>query len=106
MNVLPVLDVALARLREKLPQLQVEYFPGKPAEYRLNHPVDALLLSYTGSRFDRPGNTGAVAQSQTIQLCTMVVFCQLNGKKEATNVLDAVRRIFGGHIPSGCRCRI
>ena len=27
MNVLPVLDAVLARLREKLPQLQVEYFP-------------------------------------------------------------------------------
>lgn len=34
MNVLPVLGAVLARLREKLPQLQVEYFPEKPAEYR------------------------------------------------------------------------
>lgn len=63
MNVLPVLDAVLARLREKLPQLQVEYFPEKPAEYRLNHPVGALLLSYAGSRFDRPDDTGAVIQS-------------------------------------------
>lgn len=30
MNVLPVLDAVLTRLREKLPQLQVEYFPEKP----------------------------------------------------------------------------
>ncbi len=80
MNVLPVLDAVLARLREKLPQLQVEYFPEKPAEYRLNHPVGALLLSYAGSRFDRPDDTGAVIQSQTIQLCVTVVFRQLNGK--------------------------
>lgn len=42
MNVLPVLDAVLTRLREKLPQLQVEYFPEKPAEYRLNHPVTIL----------------------------------------------------------------
>lgn len=48
MNVLPVLDAVLTRLREKLPQLQVEYFPEKPAEYRLNHPVGALLVSYAG----------------------------------------------------------
>ena len=74
-------DAVLARLREKLPQLQVEYFPEKPAEYRLNHPVGALLLSYAGSRFDRPDDTGAVIQSQTIQLCVTVVFRQLNGKK-------------------------
>ena len=32
MNVLPVLDAVLARLRGKRPQLQVEYFPEKPAE--------------------------------------------------------------------------
>ena len=93
-------------LREKLPQLQVEYFPEKPAEYRLNHPVGALLLSYAGSRFDRPDDTGAVIQSQTIQLCVTVVFRQLNGKKGAINVLDAVRRILGGHTPPGCRRRI
>lgn len=88
MNVLPVLDAVLARLHEKLPQLQVEYFPEKPAEYRLNHPVGALLLSYAGSRFDRPDDTGAVIQSQTIQLCVTVVFRQLNGKK--------------GRLMSGC----
>ena len=60
MNVLPVLDAVLTRLREKLPQLQVEYFPEKPAEYRLNHPVGALLVSYAGSRFDKPNDIGAV----------------------------------------------
>lgn len=45
-------------------------------------------------------------QSQTIQLCVTVVFRQLNGKKGAINVLDAVRRILGGHTPPGCRRRI
>ncbi|EKN4373819.1 hypothetical protein OSP42_005108, partial [Escherichia coli] len=35
-----------------------------------------------------------------------VVFRQLNGKKGAINVLDAVRRILGGHTPPGCRRRI
>lgn len=73
MNVLPVLDAVLTRLREKLPQLQVEYFPEKPAEYRLNHPVGALLVSYAGSRFDKPNDIGAVLQTQTIQLCVTVV---------------------------------
>ncbi|PVJ40204.1 hypothetical protein C4855_26865, partial [Salmonella enterica subsp. enterica serovar Gaminara] len=106
MNVLPVLDAVLTRLREKLPQLQVEYFPEKPAEYRLNHPVGALLVSYAGSRFDKPNDIGAVLQPQTIQLCVTVVFRQLNGKKGAIDVLDAVRRILGGYTPPNCRRRI
>lgn len=106
MNVLPVLDAVLARLREKLPQLQVEYFPEKPAEYRLNHPVGALLLSYAGSRFDRPDDTGAVIQSQTIQLCVTVVFRQLNGKKGRlmSRMLSAAFSV--ATPPPGCRRRI
>ena len=106
MNVLPVLDAVLTRLREKLPQLQVEYFPEKPAEYRLNHPVGALLVSYAGSRFDKPNDIGAVLQTQTIQLCVTVVFRQLNGKRGAIDVLDAVRRILGGYTPPNCHRRI
>lgn len=81
MNVLPVIDAVVARLKEKLPGLSVEYFPEKPAEYRLNHPVGALLVSYAGSRFDKPDDIGAVIQPQTLQLCVTVVFRQLNGKR-------------------------
>ena len=33
MNVLPVIDAVVARLKEKLPALQVEYFPEKPSEW-------------------------------------------------------------------------
>lgn len=92
MNVLPVLDAVLARLREKLPQLQVEYFPEKPAEYRLNHPVGALLLSYAGSRFDRPDDTGAVIQSQTIQLCVTCNFAIFSGLIDAQFWAKSVKR--------------
>ncbi|HGU6440739.1 TPA: Gp37 family protein [Citrobacter amalonaticus] len=106
MNVLPVIDAVVARLKEKLPALQVEYFPEKPSEYRLNHPKGALLVSYTGSRFDKPNDIGAVIQPQTIQLCVTVVFRQLNGKQGAVAVLDLVRCILGGYTPPGCRRRI
>ena len=39
-------------------------------------------------------------QPQTIQLCVTVVFRQLNGKRGAIDVLDAVRRILGGYTPT------
>ena len=106
MNVLPVIDAVVARLKEKLPGLSVEYFPEKPAEYRLNHPVGALLGSYAGSRFDKPDDIGAVIQPQTLQLCVTVVFRQLNGKRGAIDVLDILRRILGGYTPPHCRRRI
>lgn len=106
MNVLPVIDAVVARLKEKLLGLSVEYFPEKPAEYRLNHPVGALLVSYAGSRFDKPDDIGAVIQPQTLQLCVTVVFRQLNGKRGAIDVLDMLRRILGGYTPPHCRRRI
>lgn len=106
MNVLPVIDAVVARLKETLPGLSVEYFPEKPAEYRLNHPVGALLVSYAGSRFDKPDDIGAVIQPQTLQLCVTVVFRQLNGKRGAIDVLDILRRILGGYTPPHCRRRI
>ncbi len=106
MNVLPVIDAAVARLKDKLPTLAAEHFPAQPAEYRLNHPKGALLVSYAGSRFDKPNDTSAVIQAQTIQLCVTVVFRQLNGKQGAVDVLDVVRRILGGYTPPNCRRRI
>ena len=106
MNVLPVIDAVVSRLKEKLPGLQVEYFPEKPADYRLNHPKGALLVSYTRSRFDAPDDTCAVIQPQTIQLCVTVVYRQLNGKQGAIAVMDALRRVLGGYTPPGCRRRI
>ncbi|VAF10640.1 Gp37 protein [Enterobacter hormaechei] len=63
-------------------------------------------MSYAGSRFDKPNDIGAVLQTQTIQLCVTVVFRQLNGKRGAIDVLDAVRRILGGYTPPNCRRRI
>ena len=89
----------------KLPQLQVEYFPEKPAEYRLNHPVGALLLSYAGSRFDKPNDIGAVIQPQTIQLCVTVVFRQLNGKEvRLTSWMQSAASSVA--TPPNCRRRI
>lgn len=106
MNVLPVIDAVVARLKEKLPALAVEYFPEKPSAYRLNHPTGALLVSYVSSRFDRPDDTSAVIQPQTIQLCVTVIHRQLNGKRGAVDVLDTVRRVLGGFTPPGCRRRV
>lgn len=106
MNIVAVIDAVVARLRERLPALAVEYFPENPADYRLNHPVGALLVSYVGSKFDKSIDSGAVIQPQTIQLCVTVVFRQLNGKRGAIDVLDATRQILGGFTPPDCRQRI
>ncbi|MFD0709385.1 hypothetical protein C6H64_07415 [Photorhabdus luminescens] len=103
MDVSPIIDAIVTRLREKLPGLQVEYFPERPTEFRLNHPVGAILISYPGSRFDKPEDVGAVLQTQTVMLNATIVFRQLNGRHGAVATLDDVRRVLGGFQPPNCQ---
>ncbi|QXF34749.1 hypothetical protein CE143_17440 [Photorhabdus luminescens] len=103
MDVSPIIDAIVMRLREKLPGLQVEYFPERPTEFRLNHPVGAILISYPGSRFDKPEDVGAVLQTQTVMLNATIVFRQLNGRHGAVATLDDVCRVLGGFQPPNCQ---
>ena len=100
---LQIIDAVVARLKVKLPQLAVEYFPDRPAEYRLNHPGGALLVSYLGSQFDTTVDVTYVAQPRTVKLSVTVILRQLNGKGGAVDVVDAVRLAMVGFRPPDCR---
>lgn len=98
-----IIDALVARLQDKLPSLAVEYFPERPADYRLNHPVGALLVSYLGSQFGATVDAGAVVQPRTLKLSVTVVLRQLNGRSGAVAVLDDVRRALVGYRLPDCR---
>lgn len=97
------LEAVLARLRERIPQLQVEYFPEKPSEYRLNHPRGALLLSYVGSQFGDSVDSQYVAQEQRFRITVTLVMPQLNGKGGALDALDVARAALVGFRPPDCQ---
>lgn len=100
---LQIIDAVVERLKVKLPQLAVEYFPDRPAEYRLNHPRGALLVSYLGSQFNTTVDVTYIAQPRTVKLSVTVVLRQLNGKGGAVDAVDAVRRALVGFRPPDCR---
>lgn len=100
---LQIIDAVVERLKVKLPQLAVEYFPDRPAEYRLNHPRGALLVSYLGSQFDTTVDVTYIAQPRTVKLSVTVILRQLNGKGGAVDVVDAVRQTLVGSRPPDCR---
>lgn len=100
---LQIIDAVVARLKAKLPQLAVEYFPDRPAEYRLNHPKGALLVSYPGSQFGDTVDVTYIAQPRTVKLSVTVLLRQLNGKGGAVDVVDDVRRALVGWRPPDCR---
>lgn len=100
---LEMIDAIVARLKAKVPALAVEYFPDRPADYRLNHPLGALLVSYPGSRFDETVDTAAVVQPRRIHFSVTVVLRQLNGRGGAIDVLDQARVALVGFRPPDCR---
>ena len=100
---LQIIDAVVERLKVKLPQLAVEYFPDRPAEYRLNHPRGALLVSYLGSQVDTTVDVTYIAQPRTVKLSVTVILRQLNGKGGAVDVVDAVRQALVGFRPPDCR---
>lgn len=100
---LQIIDAVVERLRAKLPALAVEYFPEQPADYRLNHPRGALLVSYAGSQFGDTVDTAVIAQPRTVKLSITVVLRQLNGRGGAVDVLDLVRLTLVGFRPPDCR---
>ncbi len=100
---LAILESVAARLQARLPNLAVEYFPERPAEYRLNHAVGALLISYAGSRFDQTVDLTYVVQPRQLTLTVTVVLRQLNGRGGAVDVLDQVRTALTGFRPPDCK---
>ncbi len=100
---LQIIDAVVDRLKVKLPQLAVEYFPDRPAEYRLNHPRGALLVSYPGSQFGDTVDVTCIAQPRTVKLSVTVLLRQLNGRGGAVDVVDDVRRALVGWRPPDCR---
>lgn len=100
MNTLALIEQVQAHLKPKLDVL-VEFFPERPADYRLNHPKGAVLIAYGGTRFDASNDISLVRQHCTIGLSLTMVVHQLNGKTGALALLDKVRSLMIGFKPKG-----
>jgi hypothetical protein len=101
-----IVEAVHGRLAGLLPGLRVEFFPERPAEYRLNHSVGALLVSHLGGKFEEPDDIGFVVQARTVKLSVTVVLKQLNGRDGALDVLDLVRAALVGFKPPHCRRKL
>lgn len=105
-------DDLLARLRQALtragqphPVIDVQPWPGRPEEWRMVHPVGALLLMYRGGQF--PAGPGLVQWSAEFELGLMVRNLRTHQARPgapdegigAYDLLQAVRVALAGHEP-------
>lgn len=103
MNTIGILDAIIDRLKVKLPHLAAEYFPDKPALYRLNHPKGALLVSYAGGQYEKSVATDRVIQPRRPVITVTVVMRELNGRNGAVQALDDARQALVGFRPPDCK---
>ena len=97
----------LERLQAAVPDLQddriaAEVFPEAPDQYRLTHPVAALLVMYGGSRFSEPVATGAVVQTRRLEFDVVVMAKSRRTHTGAVELLAQARRALTGWRAPGC----
>lgn len=95
-----IMDSVLDKLRaEYSHQLEIDYFPEDPQNYRLNHPVGALLLGFSRGQFGSDLSTDAVFVEREITLPLTLVFRQLKGPDGVIHYLDLIRTTLTGYQP-------
>lgn len=92
------------RLAGRIEGVHIGAFPDSPRDYRLTHPVGALLVHYSGSKYGSP--TGYASQERTLSFDIVVVTRALrDGKKSsgAYGLIEAVRKAIAGYRMPGCQ---
>ncbi|MFL7925985.1 Gp37 family protein [Acinetobacter baumannii] len=98
-----ILDAVVDRLKERFGKgLAVELFPENPKGYRMNHPVGAILVAFSGSRFAGSDALDAVFQERDMTIPLTLVFRQLNGPQGVVGYLDQIREALTGFTPPHC----
>lgn len=80
--------------------VEIRAWPENPDEYRLIHPIGAVLVRYKGSRWSPPETLGAVVQTRTAEFELAVIVRSLRdrqGHLGGYTLLDSVRLVLTGY---------
>lgn len=92
-------NLILARLQAQITGIQIESFPEKAAEYNLKHPVGAILLHYSGARFNKNEGAWHVVQHTELKWGITLIVRNLRTQTGAYAYLDAIRTALTGYRP-------
>jgi hypothetical protein len=89
-------EVIVERVGGKLPNLQVLPFPDDPRNYKMDHPIGAVLVNYHGSHYREPVDTEGLAQPRDAEWDLTIQVRNLRSHQGAYPVLEAIRQALQG----------
>lgn len=96
----------IQRLKEQIKDVHIEGFPEKPSEYKLIHPVGALLVHYQGASYSEPKSLGCILQDKKLEFSITIVMKNLRSPKDAHSgayyYIDAINHVLSGFKLDGC----
>lgn len=101
MSISTVENQIIERLKSKIPELHIEGFPEKPAEFRLVHPKGAILVHYQGGNYSEQKALAVIVQDKKLEFSITIVIKHLRTHEGAYGYLDRVRNILTGFKPEG-----
>ena len=79
--------------------LAVEFYPEKPASYRLNHANGALLVNYAKSNYPKHDDTAAIIKPRQMGFTVTIISRGLHDRYGAVPLVDWVLAMLSGYRP-------
>jgi len=107
MNISDIENQIISRLKSKIKDVQVQGFPEKPSEFRLIHPIGALLVHYQGASYSEPKSLGCIVQISKLEFSITIVMKNLRSIQDgsyqgAYGYIDMVKQVLTGYKIDGC----
>lgn len=94
-----LMQALIARLTAQVPGVAVDWYPVRPDEYRLNHPVGAVLVGFAGASRDSDSLPAADRQPRSIKISLTIYARSLTHPDGVVDWLDACRAALLGWSP-------
>lgn len=101
MSILQFEEAIIARLTTDIAGVQIEPFPDDPRNYKMIHPVGAILVNYEGARFEKGKAIGFVNQVSEIRFRMNLIMKHLRTHQGIYAYLDLVKESLTGFQIAG-----
>ncbi len=92
----------IQKLKVEFPDVLVQGFPDKPAEFLLLHSIGAILVHYQGSNYSSSNALAFVTQENKKEFSITIVTRNLRSHNGAYEFLDRVKQTLTGFKIDGC----